>query len=89
MTEMDYQTKGTCSRSIHVAIDEEGIIRNAEIIGGCPGNTIGVAKLAIGRPATEVAEELRGIRCGDKPTSCPDQFALAIDAALAGAQQTA
>ena len=70
-----------CSSRIDVEI-EDGILTNCEIIGGCDGNTKGVAALAIGRPAEEVRDMLRGIRCGRKPTSCPDQLSKAIDEAL-------
>ena len=70
-----------CSSRIDVEI-EDGILTHCEIIGGCDGNTKGVAKLAIGRPAQEVMETLRGIPCGRKPTSCPDQLSRAIEEAL-------
>ena len=70
-----------CSSRIDVEI-EDGILTDCAIIGGCDGNTKGVAKLAIGRPAQEVVEMLRGITCGRKPTSCPDQLSKAIEEAL-------
>ncbi|MCR5583184.1 MAG: TIGR03905 family TSCPD domain-containing protein [Eggerthellaceae bacterium] len=82
MIEKDFKTRGTCSRMIHVKIDDEGIVRDVQFVKGCSGNTQGVARLAIGRPATEVAQTLRGIQCGPRPTSCPDQLAQAIDQAL-------
>ncbi len=75
----NYKTQGTCSSQINVEIDDNGIITNIEIVGGCPGNTKGVAKLAIGRNAKEVADMLRGTPCGTRGTSCPDQLAKAID----------
>jgi len=78
-----YRTEGTCSREIVFDL-EEGKIVSCEIVGGCPGNRQAVARLAIGRPAEEVVRLCKGIRCGAKPTSCPDQLARALEAALAG-----
>ena len=75
--------QGTCSRGATFDIDADGKLRNVRILGGCPGNTIGVATLAEGRDAREAANLLRGIPCGAKPTSCPDQLARSIDAELA------
>lgn len=77
-----YQTdRMVCSSRIDIQI-ENGILTDAKIIDGCAGNTQGVCKLAIGRPAQEVMESLSGIRCGRKKTSCPDQLAKAIEQAL-------
>ena len=77
-----YQTdRSVCSSRIDVEI-EDGVLRNATIIGGCSGNTQGVCRLAIGRPVNEVVQTLSGIRCGSKQTSCPDQLAKAIQEAL-------
>ena len=73
-----YQCKGTCSTSIDLEI-QDGIITYCKINNGCRGNTQGVAKLAVGRKAEDVAESLAGIPCrGD--TSCPDQLSKAIRA---------
>lgn len=80
--EINFKNKGTCARETHLVIDEDGIIQQAEIVGGCAGNTKGVCSLIIGQKASEVADRLRGIRCGMRPTSCPDQLAQAIDSAL-------
>lgn len=77
-----YQPKGVCSRKIDLTI-EGGIIRNVRFTGGCSGNTQGVAALCIGRKPEEVIPLIRGIRCGFKPTSCPDQLALALEQAMA------
>ncbi len=71
-----YQCKGTCSTSIELKI-ENGIITDCRINNGCKGNTQGVAKLAVGRPANEVAAMLEGIQCRGG-TSCPDQLSKAI-----------
>ena len=73
-----YQTKGTCSTSIDLEI-RDGVITFCRINNGCRGNTQGLAKLAAGRNAEEVAEQLEGIQCRNG-TSCPDQLSKAIRA---------
>ena len=72
----NYKCRGTCSTSIDLEI-RDGIITFCRINNGCRGNTQGVAKLATGRPAEEVAAQLEGIQCRGG-TSCPDQLAKAI-----------
>ena len=79
--ELHYQTRGTCSRGIRVVL-EDGVIQEAEFIGGCAGNTKGVASLVKGMRAEDAIARLEGIRCGMKPTSCPDQLAKALRKAL-------
>ena len=69
---------GLCSRRMDFEIDENGVVTKVLIVGGCPGNSLGLAKLAEGRKAEDVVALLSGIRCGSKPTSCPDQLARAI-----------
>jgi uncharacterized protein (TIGR03905 family) len=78
----EYNTRGTCSRKIYFDI-EDGKVRNVQFVSGCSGNTQGVAKLVEGMDAQEVIARLKGIRCGAKPTSCPDQLATAVEKALA------
>lgn len=73
-----FTTSGTCSRQIDFEIDGEGKIGNVKFTGGCHGNTQGVSRLVEGMKAEEVVERLEGIRCGAKPTSCPDQLSRAI-----------
>ena len=73
-----YKTKGTCSRSISFELCD-GRLHNVYFEGGCNGNAKGIAALAEGRDAAEVAQALRGIRCGFKDTSCPDQLARALE----------
>ena len=73
---------GVCSRAIDFKI-EEGIITSLSFDGGCDGNTHGLSKLAVGMKAEEVANRLRGTKCGFKESSCPDQLATAVDEALA------
>lgn len=77
-----YQTQGTCSSQIDFEIDDEGIIRDVQFLGGCHGNLQGISVLLRGMPASEAASKLQGIRCGYKNTSCPDQLATAIRQAL-------
>lgn len=76
-----YKTHGVCSRAITFDI-EDNIVKNIRFAGGCSGNTQGVAKLAEGMTTGEIIEKLSGIRCGFKGTSCPDQLAKAVQAAL-------
>ncbi len=77
-----HRNKGVCSSSVSFDIDDSGIVRNVRFMGGCNGNTQGVARLAEGRPAKELVAALRGIRCGMRTTSCPDQLAQGIEEAL-------
>lgn len=76
--EYRYTPKGVCSMQMIFQI-EENIIKSLKIIGGCPGNTVGVSKLVIGKTVDEVIEMLKGIPCGTKGTSCPDQVAKALE----------
>lgn len=73
-----YQTRGTCSRQIVISL-EGNMIEDVRFIGGCMGNTQGVAKLVKGRDVDEVISLLKGIDCGGKGTSCPDQLAKALE----------
>ena len=77
-----YTTRGTCSRKITFDL-EDGIVKNVRFIGGCDGNTNGIAKLVEGMKADDVIGRLEGTKCGFRGTSCPDQLALALKAALA------
>jgi uncharacterized protein (TIGR03905 family) len=79
---MVYQTKGVCSKSIEFEIDSENKVRNVKFNGGCSGNTQGVGRLVEGMDAQEAISRMEGIRCGMKPTSCPDQLAQAIKQAI-------
>ena len=74
---MEYKTTGVCARAIKFDV-EDGIVKNVKFLGGCNGNTQGVAALVEGMPVDEVISRLEGIRCGAKPTSCPDQLACAL-----------
>ena len=83
MEHITYKTKGVCSRQIDMDI-ENGIIVDAKFTGGCSGNTQGVAALVIGMTTEEAIKRLRGIKCGIKATSCPDQLAVALEEHIAG-----
>lgn len=74
-----FQPKGVCSRQMSVELDNQGIIQNLEIIGGCSGNLQGISALVKGMSAQEAIKRLRGIQCGAKKTSCPDQLALGLE----------
>lgn len=74
---VQYKTSGTCSKMIQVAISD-GIIQDAQFMGGCPGNLEGIQVLIKGMSIDDVIEKLNGIKCGDKPTSCPDQLASCL-----------
>ena len=79
---MTYYTSGTCSIMIDVEVDENHIIQDVRFTGGCNGNTQGVARLVTGMKAEDAISKIEGIRCGTKPTSCPDQLSKAIRQAL-------
>lgn len=76
-----YTTSGTCSRQIDFELDGN-IIKNVVFTGGCHGNLQGIAKLVEGMSAEQAIARLKGICCGGKPTSCPDQLSLALEQAL-------
>lgn len=76
-----YKNRGTCSSEVSFSL-EDGVISEVSFRGGCNGNLQGLSKLAEGMKAEELTQRLSGIRCGMKPTSCPDQLAKAVTAAL-------
>ena len=78
---MRYKTKGVCSQEITFEV-EDNKLTNVRFIGGCSGNTQGVARLVEGMDVDEAIRRLDGIQCGPRPTSCPDQLAKAIKEAL-------
>lgn len=75
----EYVPQGVCSRLIHVEINENNEIAEAYFVAGCSGNTQGVCSLAKGMKVEEVIGRLKGIRCGNKSTSCPDQLAKMLE----------
>ena len=81
---MKYRTKGTCSSAIDIELDN-GIIKSVHFTGGCNGNLQGISRLVEGMPAKEATSRLKGIKCGVKPTSCPEQLAVALESIVATA----
>ena len=77
MHTISYQPRGVCSR--HMEIDvEDGVIQAVRVQGGCSGNLQGISSLLVGMAVEEAVGRMEGIRCGFKPTSCPDQLAHAL-----------
>lgn len=72
----EYKPSGVCAVKMIIKVDED-VIRNVEIVGGCPGNSVGVSKLCVGRKLDEVIDTLSGIDCRGRGTSCPDQLSKA------------
>lgn len=79
---MIYKTKGTCSTMIDVEL-KDGVIDSVKFTGGCNGNLQGISALVKGMMPEEAISRLKGIRCGFKPTSCPDQLAHALEEMIA------
>ena len=78
---IDYKTRGTCSSRMRIDV-EDGVVRSLQVEGGCSGNLQGLCRLVAGMKVEEVIARLDGIRCGQKPTSCPDQLAQALKQSL-------
>ena len=78
---INYKTKGVCARQINVEV-EDGIVKNVEFVGGCSGNTQGVARLAKGMKVKDVIKLLKDVDCGGRGTSCPAQLAQALEQSL-------
>ena len=76
---VQYQTTGTCSQLIDVTCDENNIIQQVFFLGGCNGNLQGISQLVRGQKIDDVIHKLKGIRCGTKGTSCPDQLSMALE----------
>ena len=80
-----YKTRGTCSTQITVDV-VDGIVNSVSFVNGCNGNLQGISKLVEGMKAEDAIKKLRGIKCGYKTTSCPDQLTYALEAALQNEQ---
>lgn len=78
---MRYQPKGVCSTAIDIELDN-GIIKSVAFTGGCSGNLQGISRLVEGMEVSDAIARLRGIRCGFKATSCPDQLAQALESMI-------
>ena len=79
-----FRPRGVCSQEMIVDVDEQGVIRKLQVYGGCSGNLQGISALVVGMKAEEAIRRLKGIRCGFKNTSCPDQLAQNLESLLAG-----
>ena len=78
---IEFTPKGVCSRKMTIEV-EDGVVQSLHVEGGCHGNLQGISKLVAGMKVEDVIARLDGIRCGMKPTSCPDQLAQALKANL-------
>ncbi|HEX3077376.1 MAG TPA: TIGR03905 family TSCPD domain-containing protein [Lachnospiraceae bacterium] len=74
---MKFKTSGVCCHEIEIEIDNN-VVQKVTFLGGCSGNTQGIAKLVEGMPVEDVIERLEGLKCGFRSTSCPDQLAKAL-----------
>ena len=82
MKNFAYYPQGVCSKQITFDLDDENKLHNVNFFGGCPGNLQAIGKLVEGQDAQKIAQILRGNDCGGRGTSCGDQFAIAVEAAL-------
>ncbi len=82
MKKISYKPSGVCSREMNIEIDDNGIITKVQIVGGCAGNTQGVSRLIEGMDAETAIEKIKGIKCGFKATSCPNELSKAITQCL-------
>ncbi len=80
-----HKNRGVCSSAVEFEV-QDGILKNVNFVGGCDGNTTGIGNLVEGMDIHEVIRRLDGVRCGMRPTSCPDQLASALKEYLATEQ---
>lgn len=78
-----FKTKGICARTINFDV-EDGKLKDVEFIGGCEGNHLGIESLVDGMNVDDVIKKLKGITCGPRSSSCPDQLAVALEEYKAG-----
>ncbi len=78
----EYTNRGVCSRKTVIDLADDGTINDIKIVGGCNGNTNGLAQLLKGMNARDAIERMKGIDCNGRGTSCPDQVAMALEKAL-------
>ena len=76
-----YRPQGVCSQLMEITVND-GILEDLQVLGGCSGNLQGISRLLVGMPVQQAIERMEGVRCGGKPTSCPDQLAKALRQAL-------
>ncbi len=84
----EYINKGVCSRKTVVELDQDHLIKSIEIVGGCSGNLKGITSLLTGMKAEEAIKKIKGIQCGARSTSCPDQVADALILAIEQLEKT-
>lgn len=77
METIEYTPVGVCSRKMFIDV-EDGIVKKYRVIGGCPGNSLGIAAMVKDQKIDDVIQKLEGIKCGARSTSCPDQLAKAL-----------
>lgn len=77
-----FRPRGVCSQEMRVEVDDQGVIQDLQVLGGCSGNLQGISALVRGMSAQEAVRRLKGIRCGFKDTSCPDQLARNLEKLL-------
>ena len=82
----EFRPRGVCSQQMRVELDDQHIIQRLEVLAGCSGNLQGISALVQGMKAEDAIQRLRGIRCGFKSTSCPDQLAQGLENILKQAQ---
>ncbi len=82
MKEIIYNPEGVCCKQLQIKLTEDNKIEDVKFLGGCPGNTVGISSLVKGQDALEVANRLEGIKCGNRPTSCPAQLSTALKKAI-------
>ncbi len=75
---LEYKTKGVCAKQMNIEV-EDGIVKDVQIVGGCNGNSSGISMLVKGMKVEDVITRLKGVKCGSKSTSCPDQLAVALE----------
>ena len=78
-----FRPQGVCSKEMQIELDENGVIQDFTAQGGCSGNLMGLGALVRGMTAEEAIQRLRGIHCGPRQTSCPDQLARGLEALIA------
>lgn len=83
MKEVVYTTQGTCSKLIRVVLNDDNVVEDVLFVGGCNGNLQGICSLIKGQKAADVINRVKGISCNGRPTSCPDQLAVALAQAMA------
>lgn len=79
---IEYETEGVCAKVISFRLDEENCVHGLRFSAGCSGNTAGLSRMVEGLPAEAVIKKLRGTPCKERGTSCPDQFAQALEKAI-------